>query len=810
MDNEKLEKYLKEFKNSKKIEELSEWLVEQRKFFKNFFKRENLEKMEWKDMQEMGGYIHAFNNALAKKRALGKPNHSIKYYRDSFLYLVYGKDNDAVRFTEFTHGKYKLILFGESSVSEIIGQAFPDKYVLLNRRDEEAVEFLGVNLGYGKGDSFGERYIKYNEAIKPIIEEYKKVVGSQNNNLTVPIEVDQFFSYLYDNKISSNSPEPVVNYWIIAPGEKARVWDEFYQKGIIGIGWDDLGDLQNQDDKSLTKLYNKIYKEKGSHKNNIRACLEFAKVMKSGDILFAKKGRTEIVGCGVVASDYIFDKSRNEYKHTRKVNWIKKGKWEITGKKFPIKTLVNITNKPEYIKELKKLIDIKTINETNIKTMEDLPKNLILYGPPGTGKTYQAMERAKKFLSSQVKEESREEKMAKIISDLKWFEVIGIVMKLRGKDKYKIGELREDEIVNTYFSKIKNRSERTSSIISTLWSTLQQHADIASQTVKYINKMGTNLFNKDEHSNWFLTDTGKEYFGSDEYKEVSDQMVNIKTEKKDWLEFYKFITFHQSYSYEEFIEGIRPVLDNESESVKYELKNGIFKEMCLKAEADSSNNYLLIIDEINRGNISKIFGELITLIEEDKRLNAKNEIKATLPYSGKQFSVPQNLYLIGTMNTADRSIALLDIALRRRFVFEEILPDYDLLGGLVIGELHIAKLLESLNQKLEIMIDRDHMIGHSYFMKINDAENKEEKLHSVWYREVIPLLQEYFYNDWEKLRQLLGEYKETEGTGFIEIISVGKIFDKNELDEYSEVVIGKIHKYDKSKLIGVLANLVKK
>ena len=230
----------------------------------------------------------------------------------------------------------------------------------------------------------------------------------------------------------------------------------------------------------------------------------------------------------------------------------------------------------------------------------------------------------------------------------------------------------------------------------------------------------------------------------------------------------EFITFHQSYSYEEFIEGIRPVLEGElntqcATEVKYRIKDGIFKRICRNALNNPKVNYVLIIDEINRGNISKIFGELITLIEDDKRKGGENELSAALPYSGEVFSVPLNLYLLGTMNTADRSIALIDIALRRRFVFEEIMPNYDLLNN-NIDDLNLKKLLIKLNKKIEILIDRDHQIGHSYFMNLKT----EADLHSAWYNKVIPLLQEYFYNDWEKLTKLLGKYNQQDNTGFIE------------------------------------------
>jgi len=237
----------------------------------------------------------------------------------------------------------------------------------------------------------------------------------------------------------------------------------------------------------------------------------------------------------------------------------------------------------------------------------------------------------------------------------------------------------------------------------------------------------------------------------------------------------EFITFHQSYSYEEFIEGIRPNLDGED--LTYSLDPGVFKQIALKAKSDQDNNYVIIIDEINRGNISKIFGELITLIEPSKRLfsdNIKEHPKqVTLPYSKKLFGVPKNLYILGTMNTADKSIALLDSALRRRFSFTEMLPESSVLekeGVKEIDGVDSIKLFNKMNERIEYLIDKDHTIGHSYFLKIKDNQTVEG-LALIFKNEIIPLLTEYFYGDFEKIRLVLGENKDWKSKSKIEFFN---------------------------------------
>ena len=264
-----------------------------------------------------------------------------------------------------------------------------------------------------------------------------------------------------------------------------------------------------------------------------------------------------------------------------------------------------------------------------------------------------------------------------------------------------------------------------------------------------------------------------------------------------------FTTFHQSYGYEDFIEGIRPVLDKEqkdgqnqseeqkpekSDNLEYTMEAGVFKAFCEKAKEESEKPYVFIIDEINRGNISRIFGELITLIEESKRKGEADERSVILPYSGLPFSVPSNVYIIGTMNTADRSIALLDTALRRRFSFVEMMPDTEVLKDIKIevpkmpdavdkkagnastaGEktgnaagnegkiiIDVQKLLEIINQRIEVLYDREHTIGHAYFCGLKENATLDG-LKNIFKKSVLPLLQEYFFDDYEKIAMVLGD-----------------------------------------------------
>lgn len=386
-------------------------------------------------------------------------------------------------------------------------------------------------------------------------------------------------------------------------------------------------------------------------------------------------------------------------------------------------------------------------------------RNLILYGPPGTGKTWRLQQMFGDYtdLPADLDRSTWEHQL---VARYGWRAVIAASLSDTGKPT-KARDLESHPLIR---AKALQR-KRTKAVIGTVWGYMQEHANPASTTVNVTSRRAPYLFDKSEDSHWMLLPDWQEQ-DSDAAELLIAWQAGPGSESKP-VKRYRLVTFHPSYSYEDFVIGLRPVAGTGAEgeaSAGFCMVDGVFKQACEEARANPGKRHALFIDEINRANISKVFGELITLIEPDKRArySASGELVAgmevQLPGTAaeegedERFGVPENLDIIGTMNTADRSIALLDIALRRRFEFREIPPEYGLLDRRV-EEVDLGALLRSINERLEFLADRDRLIGHAYLTRVTSIAD----LRVVFQRQIIPLLQEYFFDDWSRVELVLSK-----------------------------------------------------
>ena len=426
-----------------------------------------------------------------------------------------------------------------------------------------------------------------------------------------------------------------------------------------------------------------------------------------------------------------------------------------------------------YIENILNNKNIKSINTNIGKTMPNSTQkqapNQILYGSPGTGKTYNTINKAIEIIDSEFYQQNKDNREA---------------LKERFEEYKKAGQIEfitfhqsfsYEEFVEGIKAETKD-DNITYEVKSGIFQKLSKKA------LQNFNQSKENSINKKEFETVFkelvldkLIDDEKLEIrmkkSSFFIKEVDENKISFDKSGRESQHVLLIKNLKNMYEAEENKIIIGGLSQYYNPLLEYLLKNSEIKN----TDKEPLKNYILIIDEINRGNISKIFGELITLIEPSKRIGADEEIRLKLPYSQELFGVPSNLYIIGTMNTADRSIALMDTALRRRFHFEEMMPNSSLLKKFEVDGIKIDNLLEVINKRVEYLYDRDHTIGHAYFMSLENLETKEDKkaeLENIFRNKIIPLLQEYFYDDWEKVRLVLGD-------GFVEKIEVkSDIFDE--------------------------------
>lgn len=446
-----------------------------------------------------------------------------------------------------------------------------------------------------------------------------------------------------------------IRYWVYAPGEGSYMWEDFYKRGVMAIGWNEIGDLSLFKNKSeIKEAMKKIYGPNLSYQNATHATWQFSNEMKVGDIIFVKKGRSQLIGRGIATSDYFYDSEAEEYNHIRIVNWTHHGEWPYPGK-AAMKTLTDVTPYIDVVEKLKNIFDDDTSED---------------------------VEEVEKSYSSYTKED--------FLNDV-----------FMSEEEY----------------------ERLRSVLVFKKNIILQGAP----------------------------GVGKTYTA----KRLAYSLIGEKN-----VDRVKMVQFHQSYSYEDFIMGFRP------SDIGFELRKGTFYNFCKRAELDAVNDYFFIIDEINRGNLSKIFGELFMLLENDKR-----GASLQLVYSDEKFSIPDNLYIIGMMNTADRSLAMLDYALRRRFAFFELKPGFETDGfknyQLTINNSKLNNLITCIkNLNYAIVSDETlgegFCIGHSYLCNLKSESVDDQVISNIVEYELVPLLKEYWFDEpnlvieWsEKLRSAI-------------------------------------------------------
>lgn len=375
--------------------------------------------------------------------------------------------------------------------------------------------------------------------------------------------------------------------------------------------------------------------------------------------------------------------------------------------------------------------------------------NIIYTGVAGTGKTYRLLQIAKQY-TDHLPRADDDQLLAQLLQDLSWREVLCLIFlefKTEHKDLVKVPEIVAHEL----FIAKAAQNARDKNLSNTAWSVLQIHSSVTSQTVTYKNRASQAYFDKDESGAWYLLPESMALLTT-----LSQQLIEFKQAQRDNTtkhnqgfskQRFSMVSFHQAYGYEEFVEGIRPILGiNRQAQMSYDIQDGAFLSLCQRAARDTGQRYAMLIDEINRANVSRVFGELLSLIEPDKRSGLANAMQVNLAYSGRPFSVPANVDIYATMNTQDHSLAPLDMALRRRFRFIDCPPQPELLPIINIYEasaerksvttIDLAKLLSGLNQRIVQTLGQEARLGHAFLFSVQSLS----QLQSALVEQIIPQL----------------------------------------------------------------------
>lgn len=676
-----------------------------------------------------------------------------------------------------------------NAITTYLWLRYPEKYFIYKYSIIKAVvDRLGASFSIKKGadlSSITNSFELYDIIAKELVStrEFRPMLNSvltgdcdKDEALhTCTIDVGYFIAKYYQpaGAAVSTPLSQDTRIWMYAPGEKARMWQDCLEKGIISIGWDDLGDLTEYESREdMAKHIQMSYGGDGSHKNDSLATWEFVNEMHAGDIVFAKKGRTTILGRGVVQSEYEFDGSRPEYKNVRKIKWTDVGEW--TAQDYTaLKTLTEITQYKDYVSRLNTLLAGGVVPEEKcnywwlcaspkIWSVAQWPvgeeQSYTLYNDNGNKRRiFQNFIDAKagdKVICYEANPTKKISSLAIISHEQNGEEIVfekteTLYSPISWNDFKDIPELQKMQFIENPNGSFFKLTKEEYNILMDLIRESNGRADVSANYPAFSRKD-------------FLDQVYMSESNFDRLKALLLQKKNIimqgapgvgKTFSAERLAYAIMgekdtsricaVQFHQNYSYEDFIMGYKPVQDG------FELVPGIFYKFCVAAANDKDRNYFFIIDEINRGNLSKIFGELLMLIEKDYRNKP-----LTLAYKEEKFYVPGNVHIIGMMNTADRSLALIDYALRRRFSFFEMKPGFDSAGFIAyqkeLNSPHFDALVEKVKSLNKAIVADDSLgdgfeIGHSYLC--GQTTVTDEWLHQVIDYDLVPMLQEYWFDN---------------------------------------------------------------
>ena len=647
----------------------------------------------------------------------------------------------------------------------------PDKYLPLDGNSQDLLNSLGISFDKSK-------FLPY--------EEYEKVMQALTDRMVSESlgfsGYAEFSAVAYQQKQNEGKQEKPqtdssIRYWTYSPGPNASKWDLCINEGIMCIGWDKLGGLSQyasrEDMRGAIKM---LYPTDGSAVNDSLAVWQFANEMKPGDIVFAKKGKFEIIGRGIVESNYVFDENRTDYKHLRKVKWTDFGEW-VTDERFAVKTLTDITPYPDFVKVLNNLIE--GTSEVVSEPTGEIGVNDVDYWWLYANPHYWEVD---SFSVGEIQEYTAYNDKGNKRQKFKYFMAVKPGDKLICYETYptrrvkaicEIKERLHEDDGEVFFSFIIK--EKVSYQIP--WSELIKN-EIFKRSEPYRAATGSwcHLTKEEYDVIVELAHGGKKetyskkdflnkvFVSADDYDKLENLLLRKKNlilqgapgvgktfaakrlayaimgEKDDSRVMQ--VQFHQNYSYEDFVMGYKP-----NEEGGFELKNGVFYRFCKRAAADSEHKFFFIIDEINRGNLSKIFGELLMLIENDYR-----DKPIQLAYKDEMFAVPSNLYIIGMMNTADRSLAMIDYALRRRFSFFEMKPGFN--SAAFEEEIkkkmdpHLDNLVKAIIELNRVIENDDSLgsgfcIGHSYLCNLGYHYDLE----IIVEYDIIPMLREYWFDN---------------------------------------------------------------